>query len=156
MIDPAVEARFWPKVAARDSSECWEWMGYRNQGGYGILRATGGKKSWFAHRISAEINLPDFDPELYVCHKCDNPPCVNPAHLFMGTPADNMADAKAKGRTKLKRRPEPITACRRMGHDWTDPRNVYWEKKGTRRCAECSRQRQKQRYWAGKSEPVTP
>ncbi len=80
-----------------DDSGCWNWnKGYRDKAGYGQLKYRG--KVIGAHRASYLAFNGHIDPELYVCHSCDNPKCVNPEHLWQGTAKDNMQDCKAKGR----------------------------------------------------------
>lgn len=75
---------------------CWEWTGSRNKKGYGVFRAIG--RVELAHRASWALANGLIPSGLCVLHKCDRPSCVNPAHLFIGTQADNVADMEAKGR----------------------------------------------------------
>ena len=91
--------RFWEKVDIRGEDECWEWQGSRHYvWKYGHFKV--GKSSVAAHRVSWELhNNAKIEKGLVVCHKCDNPPCCNPNHLFVGTVADNNLDKKKKGRT---------------------------------------------------------
>lgn len=91
--DPAV--RFWPLVQKGEG--CWEWQGAKEHHGHGRLRMHG--KFIRAHRYSWELHYGPIPAGLAVCHKCDNPPCVRPDHLFLGTAADNAHDRDQKGRT---------------------------------------------------------
>ncbi len=78
---------------------CWEWRGYRNPKGYGFTRPGGrGVKGVLAHRLSWELHRGEIPEGMQVLHRCDNPPCVNPEHLFLGTNLDNIRDRVAKGR----------------------------------------------------------
>jgi len=80
---------------------CWEWRGYI-LGGYGISWHNG--KTHKAHRASYEKYKGDIPDGLLVCHSCDNPRCINPDHLWLGTQSDNMKDAVSKGRVKIPSR----------------------------------------------------
>jgi hypothetical protein len=95
--------RFWSRVARRSANECWPWQGEKTGDGYGmILRAGAGSQKLYAHRLSLAISIGiDYDelPDLQVCHECDNPPCVNPVDLFLGTQGDNMKDMASKARS---------------------------------------------------------
>ena len=91
---------FWSKARVSADDSCWEWTGARNTKGYGIKRigAAGKKKNIMAHRMAWLLFNSTLPEGLLVCHRCDNPSCVNPAHLFLGTAKDNMDDKIAKGR----------------------------------------------------------
>lgn len=92
-----LESRFWSYVSKGDS--CWLWIGARTVTGYGAIGAERpSRKTLKAHRVSYELHLGKIPDGLLVCHRCDNPLCVNPDHLFLGTSLDNNRDREAKGR----------------------------------------------------------
>lgn len=91
-----IKARFWSNVDKRGTDECWPWMAGRFLEGYGQFRVW--KKHIKAHRFSYEITIGPIGKGLLACHTCDNPPCCNPKHIFVGTHADNARDMTAKGR----------------------------------------------------------
>ena len=97
LITAKIEARFWSKVDKKPSG-CWEWLGHRNEKGYGHF-AIVGQYPRAAHRVAYRLANGHFDDSLFVCHRCDNPSCVNPDHLFLGTQQDNMDDMVQKGRS---------------------------------------------------------
>ncbi|HEY6731901.1 MAG TPA: HNH endonuclease signature motif containing protein [Solirubrobacterales bacterium] len=84
----------------RGADECWEWQARRHKQGYGLLSEWDGERRsrLLAHRVSWELAFGQIPDRLHVLHRCDNPPCVNPRHLFLGSQRDNNADKVAKGR----------------------------------------------------------
>lgn len=85
-----------------DDSLCWEYTGYVDKYGYGHFRFE--SKRWLTHRASWYENFGDIPKDMYVLHKCDNPPCCNPKHLFLGTALDNTKDMISKGRMNVGKR----------------------------------------------------
>jgi hypothetical protein len=88
------EERF--RLYVRETPQCWEWTGYKNEKGYGVINLRGERV--MAHRMAYELAGGTIPKGLFVLHHCDNPGCVRPKHLFVGTLADNNADMDRKGR----------------------------------------------------------
>lgn len=99
----SLEERFWEKVQKGEADECWLWLGaFVKKIGYGQIRVNSRKV--YAHRYSYALHYGiELRDDSLVLHSCDNPKCVNPHHLFMGTQADNMRDMIQKGRQKIYR-----------------------------------------------------
>lgn len=99
---PKRQALFWEKVNITDDNDsCWPWTGAVNEKGYGFIDVTidGKQKRFYAHRVSWEWdNNQDIPTDLIIRHKCDNPPCVRPSHLLLGTHKDNTDDKMERGR----------------------------------------------------------
>ena len=89
---------FWKRV--KKTQICWIWTGRFDGVGYGIIQLGRGEKRKGAHRASWELHYGKIPDGLMICHHCDNPSCVRPDHLFLGTQKDNLQDASRKGRMK--------------------------------------------------------
>ena len=92
--------RFWKKFKITAFNKCWEWLGGINKDGYGKFKIGGA--TILAHRMSYELAVGEIPPMHFVCHTCNNPSCVNPVHLWIGTVSDNNRDAIAKGRQLIR------------------------------------------------------
>jgi len=97
LMDDTITATqgFLVKRVQQTEAGCWEWQGVMHHSGYGCFKDKG--KFAYTHRASYEAFHGPING-LYVCHRCDNPRCIHPDHLFLGTHEENMADMKAKGR----------------------------------------------------------
>ncbi|GAC1371052.1 MAG: HNH endonuclease [Hymenobacter sp.] len=112
--------------------DCWEWRGYISAHGYGAFKY---KKvgSDGAHRYSYALSHGNIGAGMFVCHSCDNRKCVNPAHLFQGTPLDNILDMMSKGRGDRQKK----THCPH-GHEYT-VENICTTARNRRQCRICAR-----------------
>lgn len=126
------------------ASGCWEWTGSRGHQGYGVCRWM--NKTKVIPRISYELFIGPIPDGLFVLHRCDNPPCFNPEHLFAGTKKDNRLDQIAKGRDPAKN----ASHCKR-GHEFSEA-NTLIHSTGRRQCVACKNMTQKQ--WASKCREV--
>lgn len=101
---PSIENRVWGKVKKASDAECWEWTGARTRAGYGTISYQ--NRPQYAHRLVYELTHGTIPDGMLICHTCDNPICVNPAHLWVGTKGDNNRDMIAKGRNWLQQSPQ--------------------------------------------------
>lgn len=126
----APDVRFWPRVSKTD--ECWIWNGAQHRSGHGHFNAGSGGYQ-LAHRFAYEQLVGPIPIGMVLCHRCDNPRCVRPDHLFVGTQADNVDDMMTKGRGRGQFQPTDV--CPR-GHSRT-PENTRVRPNGKRSCRPC-------------------
>ena len=108
-VDQTFRDRFWSKVDIGGPDECWEWTAHRQRAGYGEFTVAKGEFHT-ASRVSLALSIGALPVGMSACHSCDNPPCCNPAHLFLGTPADNTNDCIRKGRGNRARGEDTFSA----------------------------------------------
>lgn len=132
--------RLMARVLVTDAG-CWEYQGARTTNGYGSIGTGGRGKSGKAHRVAYALFRGPIPDGMNVCHHCDNPPCCNPEHLFLGDDAANAADRESKGRNRPAPAVEASARLKRSkthcvhGHEFTDE-NTYWSA-GKRSCRTC-------------------
>ena len=129
--------RFWERVTVGSENDCWPREAARISGGYTMIRVDG--KRVLSHRFSFELHHRKLEAGEKVLHSCDNPPCVNPAHLRAGTQKDNMDDMNGRNRNGHSAK----THCP-FGHAYDDL-NTYVDPSGRRHCKPCRRARDKAR-----------
>ena len=99
--------RFWPRVQVGSPDECWPWTGGSDSDGRGRVWLDG--KNIPAPRAALILSGVLVEPGSFICHHCDNPPCVNPNHLYVGSPMSNVRDMLARGRGRSKGVPRPAS-----------------------------------------------
>jgi hypothetical protein len=120
----------------KENGECLEWVGSYTPQGYGRTSRKWGKQH-LAHRLSYIQNVGPIPDGRCICHKCDNPACVRPEHLFVGTHKDNIVDMVKKGRHFSPQK--NVLFCKR-GHEFNDTNTVMVRTTGKRRCRKCRNQ----------------
>lgn len=114
-----LQIRLEEKVEMIPECGCWIWMGHTRSGrnkDYGMFRI-GASRNVYLHRVSWELHYGKIPKGMQVLHRCDTPSCVNPHHLFLGTPADNMLDKTCKGRSKYGTSPGELNGHARLSKE---------------------------------------
>lgn len=141
MILDKTKERFFNKI--NKTGTCWVWLASKKSDGYGNFYSNlkGVNKNISAPRFSWIFHFGSIQKDICVLHKCDNPSCVNPEHLFLGTHTDNMRDKMKKGRHKSTKSSSKY--CKR-GHEFTI-KNTYLTKDDGRHCKKCRADRERAR-----------
>jgi hypothetical protein len=116
--------RFWSRTDKRGAGECWPWVGLKSWENYGIISHR--KRNWVATRFIWTLTNGKIPDGHFICHRCDNPICVNLAHLYCGTPKQNTADSIRRGTQYFQRGIlPPAVKGERHGHAKLKPQQVY-------------------------------
>lgn len=146
-----LKERFWSRVLLPNADGCMEWTGAVMSSGYGSMWI--GDKKELAHRVAMFLITGEWPPSgLYVCHRCDNPLCVRPDHLFIGTPLDNNIDKIRKGR--YRNGTSDVTHCIH-GHPFDSSNTRFLHQNGNtrRQCKQCCVDRNRVRRARLRYEP---
>jgi|SRR5215475_12719715 len=137
-----LEEFFWTRVQKTDN--CWLWTGSIMHFGYGKITLYKGARPISAHRASWILHHGSIPGKMCVCHKCDNPPCVRPDHLFLGSQSENIKDAARKGRMSVPSKgwERNKTHCSN-GHEFSEENTYKWKNK--RICRICHMLLERQR-----------